>query len=368
MIRPGRMTRAGRGFSLLELLVAVAIIATLVGTMSGFLIDVLRTRDELERLGSRERAAGVLLDTLERDLQVVMATGPGGQRGVRGDASVLGRPAVAIVGARNASALGLRTARVLARGIGLAGRVVVSGLARGIDAAAHEAALETGTVAVLPGGLDRIYPEENAALAARIAERGALVTECAIGVEPTARHFPKRNRLIAGLAQGVVLIEAASRSGSLITARYALDQGREVMACPGSPEDPRSAGCNMLIRDGAALIRNAEDVLEALAMPRQPGFADEGAGFVFDADIFEDDADDTYDALADFDPDGRDTDAALSDQVIRLLGPNPVEIDEIARACGARPAELSLIVLELELAGRIEVLAGGRIALAPEEG
>ena len=287
---------------------------------------------------------------------------------VRGDASVLGRPAVAIVGARNASALGLRTARVLARGIGLAGRVVVSGLARGIDAAAHEAALETGTVAVLPGGLDRIYPEENAALAARIAERGALVTECAIGVEPTARHFPKRNRLIAGLAQGVVLIEAASRSGSLITARYALDQGREVMACPGSPEDPRSAGCNMLIRDGAALIRNAEDVLEALAMPRQPGFADEGAGFVFDADIFEDDADDTYDALADFDPDGRDTDAALSDQVIRLLGPNPVEIDEIARACGARPAELSLIVLELELAGRIEVLAGGRIALAPEEG
>jgi DNA processing protein len=285
----------------------------------------------------------------------------------RGRTELVASPAVAIVGARNASALGLRTARQIARGIGQAGRVVVSGLARGIDAAAHEASLETGTVAVMPGGLDRVYPEENAGLAERIAEDGLLLSECPMGAEPTARHFPKRNRLIAGLGEGVVLVEAAGRSGSLITARYALDHGREVMACPGSPEDPRSTGCNMLIRDGAALIRNAEDVLDALARPSQPGLADEEQGFLFDMDRIEDE-DDDYDALADFDPEGHEADAALSEQVVRLLGPSPVEVDEVARACGARPGELSLVLLELELAGRIEMLPGGRVALGEVEG
>ncbi|MEM9145418.1 MAG: DNA-processing protein DprA [Pseudomonadota bacterium] len=277
-----------------------------------------------------------------------------------GDNAIFTRPSVAVAGARNASALGLRTARQIARGLGEAGRAVVSGLARGIDAAAHEAALETGTIAVLAGGIDRVYPPENEGLAQRIVDAGgALLSECPLGVEATARHFPKRNRLVAGLSAGVLLIEAASRSGSLITARYGLEQGREVMACPGSPEDPRSAGCNALIRDGAALVRNARDVLDALAMPAKMGFAEAGAEFLFDGI---DDGDD-YDALTDFDPDGRDTDMALAEQVIRLVGTAPVEVDELARACGTRPGELSLVLLELELAGRIEQLPDGRVVL-----
>ncbi|MGF1503337.1 MAG: DNA-processing protein DprA [Paracoccaceae bacterium] len=283
---------------------------------------------------------------------------------IKGQAGILARPAIAIVGARNASAVGLRTARALADGLGAAGRVVVSGLARGIDAAAHGASLETGTVAVLAGGLDRIYPPENEGLAARISEAGVLVSETPMGVEAMARHFPKRNRIIAGLSAGVVLVEAAPRSGSLITARYALEQGREVMACPGSAEDPRSAGCNALIRDGAALVRNAEDVLEALSAPRGlPGLAEEGTEFLFEPESFEDG--DDLDALADFELEGREDDVALAEQVLRLLGPTPVEIDELARACGATAAELSLVLLELDLAGRIDLLPGGHVAAAP---
>lgn len=290
-----------------------------------------------------------------------------------GDAGLVARRSVAIVGARNASALGLRTARRLARDLGEAGSVVVSGLARGIDAAAHEGALATGTVAVLAGGLDRIYPPENAGLAERIASEGALVSEVAMGVEPTSRHFPKRNRLVAGLSEGVLLIEAASRSGSLITARYALDQGREVMAVPGAPEDPRAAGCNALIRDGAALIRNAEDVLELLVPPRAPGgargMAEEGGEFLFDGlpPDFDGAADeDILAALEDFDDEGTDDGGALAEQILRLLGPHPIEVDELARRCGAAPAQLSLALLELELAGRIETHPGGRISAAPD--
>jgi len=293
---------------------------------------------------------------------------------IRGDPAIFARPAVAIVGARNASAAGLRTARGLARDLGAAGHVVVSGLARGIDAAAHEASLATGTVAVMAGGVDQLYPPENADLAGRITARGALISECPIGVEPTGRHFPKRNRLIAGLARGVLLIEAATRSGSLITARYALDQGREVMACPGSTEDPRASGCNAMIRDGAALIRSAEDVIEALASPSGacplPGLAEDGAEFRHDMDMFLDaeEEEDPYAGLADFDPDGRDDDIALAEQVMRLIGPTPVEVDEIARACGAGPSELALVLLELDLAGRVALVEGGRIALADPSG
>ncbi|MFQ5567769.1 MAG: DNA-processing protein DprA, partial [Paracoccaceae bacterium] len=240
---------------------------------------------------------------------------------VAGRADVLHRPAVAIVGARNASALGLRTARNLARSLGEAGQVIVSGLARGIDAAAHDAAIETGTIAVMAGGVDRIYPPEHEPLAARIAETGALVSECPMGMEPTNRHFPRRNGLISGMARGVVLIEAAIRSGSLITARYALEQGREAMACPGAPEDPRAGGCNQLIRDGAALIRNAEDVLEALSGPRTLGLAEPGREFLFDDDSFGEDYEAAdFDAIDDFDGDDR-AGAALADQILRLLGP-----------------------------------------------
>lgn len=284
---------------------------------------------------------------------------------VVGRIGVLARPAVGVVGARNASALGLRTARRIATGLGDRGYVIVSGLARGIDRAAHEATLDTGTIAVMAGGVDRIFPPENEDLARRITETGVLVSECAFGTEPTARHFPRRNRLISGLSQGVVLIEAAVRSGSLITARYALDQGREVMACPGAAEDPRAGGCNHMIRDGAALIRTADDVVEALAEPRAmpAGLAEPGAEFLFDADVFDDLSDDTdLSDLADFEPEGDAGGDALAEQVLRLLGPNPIEIDEIRRLCGATPAETSLAVLELDLAGRIDLLPGGLIA------
>lgn len=182
----------------------------------------------------------------------------------RGDVAWLSRPMVAMVGARNASSLGVRMARRLSGALGTAGHVVVSGLARGIDTEAHLAALATGTVAVMAGGVDVIYPEENAALAARIAEAGCVVSEQPMGMTPQARHFPLRNRIIAGMARAVVVVEAAARSGSLITARDALDLGREVLAVPGHPFDARAAGCNMLIRDGAVLVRSAEDVLETI--------------------------------------------------------------------------------------------------------
>lgn len=285
-----------------------------------------------------------------------------------GDRELFNRSAVAIVGARNASALGMRTARRLARELGALGHVIVSGLARGIDASAHEASLATGTIAVLAGGLDEPYPPENVELAKRIAEKGVALSEAPFGTMPTSQHFPRRNRIISGLARGVVLVEAAARSGSLITARFALEQGREAMACPGAPEDPRAAGCNALIREGAALIRHGGDVEEALAAPRTLALAEGGREFDFDVDLFEGDGlRDDYDALADFDEEGGSGDRALAEQIMELLGHNPVDTDELARACGASPAELSLAILELDLAGRIELRPGGVVAaVAPD--
>ena len=187
---------------------------------------------------------------------------------VQGDMALLNRPAIAMVGARNASSLGLRMARRLAETLAEAGFVVVSGLARGIDAEAHEASLVSGTVAVQAGGVDVVYPVENAELAGKIALQGCRISEQPMGMEPQARHFPLRNRIISGLSRAVIVVEAAARSGSLITARNALDQGRDVFAVPGHPFDARASGCNMLIRDGAVLIRSAADVIEALGGER----------------------------------------------------------------------------------------------------
>lgn len=194
---------------------------------------------------------------------------------LRGAMPDAGRGTTAMVGARNASALGLRMARSLATDLGALGHVIVSGLARGIDTAAHEAALESGTIAVMAGGIDTIYPVQNVELAEKIATQGALLTEAPPGLAPMAKHFPRRNRIISGLSDSIVLVEAAERSGSLITARMALEQGREVLAVPGHPFDARAAGCNRLIREGAGLIRSAADVVEALAMPTAMGFAEE---------------------------------------------------------------------------------------------
>lgn len=267
-----------------------------------------------------------------------------------GDISLLNRPAIGMVGARNASSLGTRMARRLGAGLSEAGFTVVSGLARGIDAAAHEAALEGQgkTVAVMAGGIDVIYPSENAALAAAIDTAGCRVSEHPPGLEPQARHFPLRNRIVAGLCRAVVVVEAAVKSGSLITARAALDYGREVMAVPGHPFDARASGCNILIRDGALLIRGPQDVLEALGAP----------------------------TLATPEPQMRLTPlpgpdapqrplkevALLHSMILNRLGPSPLAEDQLMRDLNVTSAQLAPELLTLELDGRIARQPGGLLA------
>jgi DNA processing protein len=267
---------------------------------------------------------------------------------LRGDAACLMRPAVAIVGSRNASIAGRKFAMQIANGLGSHGYVIASGLARGIDAAAHEASVETGTIAVFAGGLDRVYPPENETLARRILDAGgAHISEMPMAHEPRARDFPRRNRIVSGVALGVVIIEAAERSGSLITARLAAEQGRLVFAVPGSPLDPRATGTNRLIRDGAHIVTELDDIVAALepmlARPLPPE-ADEPAG---DDDL------------------QRPVDPADSERatIIAALGPTPVAMDEIIRFTGLRPAIVHLVLLELALAGRIERHPGQRISL-----
>jgi DNA processing protein len=249
-----------------------------------------------------------------------------------------------MVGARNASAAACRFARQLAAELGREDVTIVSGLARGIDTAAHIGSIDSGTTAVIAGGIDIAYPPENAALQEQIATRGLLIAEQPPGTEPRARHFPYRNRIIAGLAQGTVVVEAAPKSGSLITARLAGEMGREVMAVPGSPLDPRAQGCNGLIRDGATLIQSAADVLE-LIRPIDPRMVRSGSTR-FDGSPPEDASDTERRDLTD------------------LLGPVPVAIDELIRQSGLAPAIVQTVLLELELAGRLERHAGGRVSLA----
>ncbi|MGB6117538.1 MAG: DNA-processing protein DprA [Mesorhizobium sp.] len=266
---------------------------------------------------------------------------------IKGDASVFSFPAVAIVGARNASLAGLRFARSLASDIGAQGYSIVSGLARGIDAAAHEGSLSTGTIAVLAGGLDRPYPPENFDLLDRIVDnRGAIVSEMPFGWEPRARDFPRRNRVVAGLSLGLVVVEAALRSGSLISARMAGELGRQVFAVPGSPLDPRAAGANGLLKDGATLVTEAADVIDALRSntgllgPLAGGFSEQ--------------------------PDLQPTPPpAESDRdcVIEALGPTPVQIDDLIRHTGLNPTQVHMLLLELDLAGRLERHAGGHVSL-----
>jgi DNA processing protein len=256
---------------------------------------------------------------------------------------------VAIVGARNASASGQKFTRTLAADLGNAGYVVVSGLARGIDAAAHQAALPTGTVAAVAGGLDRIYPEENKPLADEIvAGGGALISEMPLGWEPRARDFPRRNRLVSGLSLGVVVVEAASRSGSLITARLALEQNREVFAVPGSPLDPRSEGANRLIQQGAKLVTGAADILESLAT------ADPSRHGLLEPDGEPDLPDLTLDAPV------ADDDRA---RLISALSPTPTTVDVLVSQTGLAPETVQILLLELDLAGRIERSGGQLVAL-----
>ena len=262
---------------------------------------------------------------------------------VRGDLRLLDRPAVAIVGARNASAAACRFARGLAHDLAGEGCIIVSGLARGIDTAAHVGAVDVATAAVIASGINIAFPPENVDLQERIACEGVLIAEQVPGREPLARHFPSRNRIIAGLAQGTVVIEAAPKSGSLITARLANEAGREVMAVPGSPLDPRAQGCNALIREGATLVQNAGDVLETIRpMARRVEQRNTGwRGPPVDADA----SDAERRAVAD------------------LLGHTPVLVDELVRQSGLHPAVVATVLLELELGGRLERHAGGRVSL-----
>ncbi len=267
---------------------------------------------------------------------------------VRGDARHLTSPAIAIVGARNASVAGRKMAALLARGLGDADLVIVSGLARGIDSAAHEAALSRGTIAVFAGGIDIVYPSENGELMERIlAAGGCAVSEMRFGWEPRARDFPRRNRIIAGIALATIVIEAAERSGSLITARLALEQNRDVFAVPGSPLDPRAAGSNNLIKQGARIVTEAADVIEAVAplLGRPP----EGRINAFNAPRTEQPS-----------PEPAEDDRAT---IIEALGPSPVEVDEIIRYTGLPARLVHVVLLELDLAGRVERHAGQRVSL-----
>ena len=304
-----------------------------------------RSRDEaereitrVERLGARFLVLGQglypqLLAELADAPPVIIA---------KGNLNLLDKQCVAIVGARNASAAACRFARALAYDLGQRDNVIVSGLARGIDTAAHDGSLETGTVGIIAGGIDVFYPPENEGRQRALYEHGLVIAEMPPGTEPRARHFPYRNRIIAGMSAGTVVVEAAPRSGSLITARLAAEAGREVMAVPGSPLDPRAQGCNQLIREGATLVQNAADVMEAIGSisasvrsapsPYQPPVEE-----------FHDD-----DALG---------------LVEGLLGPSPVPVDEIIRLSGASSGAVQMALLELDLAGRLDRHAGNRVGL-----
>ena len=298
-----------------------------------------RIEDELaaaDRIGARL----IVLGDLEHPPRLAALDPPPPVLWVRGDIDLLAKDAIAVVGARIASAGGQRIARGLAQQLGEAGFIVVSGLARGIDAAAHAGSLPTGTVAVLGGGVDDVYPSENAGLYGQIVERGAVISESPIGARAQARDFPRRNRIISGLARGVIVVEAEIRSGSLITARLANEQGREVFAVPGSPLDPRSKGPNELLRQGAHVCEDAQDVIRGLETLRT---------------LAEPSHDDPFQAS---DAEG-DVDADLLDRVAALLSPAPTPRDEIARSLGAPVASVVAALLELSLLGRATLLPGG---------
>jgi DNA processing protein len=332
------------------------------------------SRQDAERELAAARSLGVALVALgEPDYpqRLAMIDDAPPLLAIRGNAAALTLPIVAIVGARNASAAGIRFAERLARDLGAAGFAIVSGLARGIDGAAHRASLATGTIAALAGGHDQIYPPEHAPLAQAILAQGALISEMPMGWEPRARDFPRRNRLISGLAAGVVIVEAARRSGSLITARMALEQGREVFAVPGSPLDPRAEGTNDLIKQGAALVTQADDVVTVLRpilghpieLAAQELAAQELAAQEFAAQEF---------AAQEFAAQEPEPVAPLNaepgeserERIAGLLGPTPVSVDDLVRLSGCTPAVVRVALLELELAGRLEPHGGALVSLA----
>ena len=312
-------------------------------------ISILSRADAERERQTAEALGGELLIEGQPGYPVLLSAAEGSPPvlSIRGHAHLLTKRCIGIVGARNASAVGIRFARDIARNLGGAGFVVVSGLARGIDGAAHTGALATGTIAVVAGGIDVIYPPEHERLQAEIADRGLLVSEMPVGTRPLGRHFPRRNRIISGLSLGVLVVEAAPKSGSLITARFALEQNREVFAVPGSPLDPRCQGTNNLIRQGAVLTETIDDILAALS-GSSPPLAEPG------------------EAMA-----GAAPAANMSEQeldrarrfVREKLGPTPVEVDELIRQCDLTAPILMTILLELELAGILARQPGNRVSL-----
>ena len=336
----------------------------------GSVADAIAGAPELSLRGGRARAIRIAgRDEVRREAEALAAAGgrliawtedaypealaaihdPPPVISVFGHPHLLATRSVAVVGARNASAAGRRFARETAAALGRAGLTIVSGLARGIDTAAHEGGLATGTVAVVAGGVDDIYPAENAELYDRIAHQGCIVSEQRFGTKPTAQHFPRRNRLISGLSLGTLVVEAAARSGSLITARMALEQGREVFAVPGSPLDPRCKGTNDLIRRGATLTEGAQDVIEGLsgmlrtplAEPFSPPPGGGPSHWNFDENEL----------------------SQARPKVLEALGPTPVMVDDLVRECQLSPAVVLTVLLELELAGRVERHPGSRFSL-----
>jgi DNA processing protein len=306
--------------------------------------DAERELAALDEIGARFVAIG------EPDYPPLLAHADGAPPllALRGNGAIFTRPVVAIVGSRNASASGAKFARQIAASLGERGYVIASGLARGIDAAAHQASLATGTVAVLAGGLDRVYPPENVDLAEAIVARGgATISEMPMGWEPRARDFPRRNRIVSGVALGVVVVEAAARSGSLITARYAGEQGRLVFAVPGSPMDPRAEGANRLIRDGARIVTDVDDIVAEIEP--MVGRAVDVTQSIEDAGT----------AAAQH---STEADDAERTRILDALGAAPVELDEIVRFTGLTPATVHLVLLELDLGGRIARHPGGRVS------
>lgn len=334
------LARFGTASAALE---ALPMLAARGGGRAPVIADAGLVRREIakvERLGARYLFLGdpdypVLLAELETAPPALI---------LRGDLGLAQRTCIAMVGARNASAAACRFARQIALGLADAGVTVVSGLARGIDTAAHIGAIGGGTIGVIASGIDMTFPPENRDLQERVANEGLLLAEQPPGTEPLARFFPSRNRIIAGLSLGTVVVEAAPRSGSLITARLAAEAGRDVMAVPGSPLDPRAQGCNLLIREGATLVQSVEDILEAVRpidprAVRAPMRGFEG-------------------------PPPQDASDTERHAVTGLLGPVPVPVDELIRQTGFAPAAVQTVLLELELAGRLERHAGGRVSLS----
>jgi DNA processing protein len=335
----------------------------------GSATDALHALPELSRRGGRKRAVSVCpkaaaereWEATEQAGAVLVARGEADYPpllaqtedappllSIKGHAHLLSKKGVAIVGARNASTNGQRFAAKLATDLGDGGFLVVSGMARGIDGAAHAGALASGTVAVLAGGVDVIYPKENRDLYDSLCERGAIISEIAPGVQPTARHFPRRNRLISGMSRGIVVVEAAPRSGSLITARLAGEQGREVFAVPGSPLDPRAKGTNKLLREGATLVESADDVIDGLNQAFRTPMSEP-----YPIDFAGQPATETPPEMV----------GEARRHLEKTLGPTPIGVDEVLRNGSFSAAVVATALLELELAGRLERHPGNKVSL-----